>query len=337
MVLIFIALICALVITACRASSPTAPSPPPASTVPAPTITLSPEPTTRILPSPTSVQQPIQTPMPMPTTPPVPTATPTPTPVLTPTPSPIPTPLPTATPTPIPTSTPTPIPPITPKVVPLYVIPVDRSGNTEHLEAIQVIMEAAQSWYRQELAGGTFTLEPTITCRVEWPTSRYYQNVTFDTFWLIVEDVQHCAPVRHTVERQSWLLFIDVDLPCPEWTGNFNLFGAVSSIAVMNNSVLDPIFSNDEKTQWPCEDSILARTRNSSIGAAIHELSHTWNLVHPPCEDDDHCDEWDTVISTGYHYWPDTRFNDQDTLFLMRLMGTPHDKINDFLEAMNDE
>ena len=102
----------------------------------------------------------------------------------------------------------------------LYAAPSDREFRADYSEGITHALVDAQSWFRRELGGPTFSLyDPTPEfCRMSETSEFYGHGNAWDK---VVSGIQHCAPVKYGDTDFVWVVYADVEEDCgdPEELG----------------------------------------------------------------------------------------------------------------------
>ena len=199
---------------------------------------------------------------------------------------------------------PTPPPP-PPMVLVLYAVPSDRDYSPDYADAVRVAILHLQGWYARQLDGPTFAIKDPVplVCTVDHQ-AQYFERV--HGWNRVLDSVQHCAPVRHSSDRYTWAIYIDVEFDCD---GGGELGAGGSGITIVHGGDLaglaDP--ENYQLCGFPPHRGL------GWVGGLAHEISHAFGLPHPPgCEEElDTCDH-NAMMWAGFYDYPETYLRDDE-------------------------
>ena len=224
-----------------------------------------------------------------------------------------PSPVPSATS--MPTATPTPIP----SVRVIYGIPEDTSYEYRYEQAIRDAVRGVQRWYGDQLSGHTFTVSGSLPqiCIIKEQASHFHG---IDGWQRVVDSVQHCDPVEAYSEWITWVIYVDVDVPC-ENEAAFELGAGGSGIAILHGFDIQGLVHVKEYAgcnSWP------SFSYGRWEGGLAHELGHAFGLSHPPgCNASPETCEDKSLMWSGYGQYPHTFLNDDDVAYLTELLSDP--------------
>ena len=239
---------------------------------------------------------------------------PLPSPTPSPGPSPSPSPTATASPSPTPTHTPTP----SPSVRAIYAIPSDRVYDARYERAIREAFLGVQKWYGEQLDGITFAIGEPLPqiCEMEG-TSELFKGA--GGWWRVIEGVQHCAPVSHFSEWYTWVIYVDMDVPCGDdgdTEDSFELGRGGDGIAIGHGFDIQGLI----KTNPPPCDWVLPTY--GGWGGLAHELGHALGLPHPPeCTTSPNTCGDQSLMWVGMYEYPETFLRDEDVAYLTELLS----------------
>ena len=220
-----------------------------------------------------------------------------------------PSPVPTATS--VPTATPTPIP----SVRVIYAIPADTSYEFRYEQAIRKAVLGAQHWYGEQLGGATFAVSGPLPhiCLVKEQAS-YFHGA--DGWHRAIASVQHCDQVEYYSEWYTWVIYIDVNVPC-EAEDKFILGRGGGGVAVLHGGDIRGLIEPDGFQ--PCDNGRWhSWPRGRWVGGLAHELAHAFGVGHPSaCEADPECGD-QSLMWHGFVHYPDTFVHDDDAATLMQ-------------------
>ena len=216
-------------------------------------------------------------------------------------------PPPTPTPTPIPTPSPTPTP--IPSVRVIYAIPSDRSYDVRHKQAISNAVLGVQRWYGDQMNGVTFALSGALpqVCSVR-ELAQHFHGVK--GWHRVVDAVQHCDPVENFSEWHTWVIYIDVPVPCGD-EETFMLGRGGDGVAILHNGDIQGL---EQDGYTPCDNGRWGEwPRGRWEGGMAHELGHAFGLGHPPeCDLSPGTCKDQSLMSHGFVNYPDTFLRDED-------------------------
>ena len=203
----------------------------------------------------------------------------------------------------------------------IYAIPSDRAYNPRYATAMGEAIMDLQDWY-QEQVGETFAIAPTSpqVCYLPHQADHYTGEGGWDR---VIEDVQHCTPVRTLAQWETWVIYPDVDPPCGD--SDFELGRGGGGRAILHHGDLHGISISDTETYAPCDWP--KRDRGGWVGGLAHELGHAFGLSHPEgCVSGKGCDEPaknESLMWIGMYYYPDTFLLDVDKAYMQKFVSEP--------------
>ena len=223
------------------------------------------------------------------------------------------TPAPISTPPPTLTPSPTPIP----SVRAIYAIPSDMTYDARYERAISEALLNVQNWYSEQLDGSKFEIgEPfPQTCELE-EMAVAFQGVR--GFHKVIESVQHCAPVAGFSEWHTWVIYVDVPVPCEDGdtAPAFRLGRGGDGVVILHGGDVEGLLRH---TYQPCPEWPLPKDGRWEGGLA-HELGHAFGLPHPPeCYASPETCGDQSLMWTGMYDYPDTFLREEDKEFLLGL------------------
>lgn len=193
----------------------------------------------------------------------------------------------------------------------LYAYPADREFNQIFSDSIQAALENVQGWYREQLDGATFRIHDSVpeVCALAEPEAWYAAAAWART----LEGVNACAPVEEGSGQFVWVVYTDVDEPCP---APFELGRAWDGLAMLGRwdllGLTDRAFVHCGWGPLP-----LGRWH----GGLAHELAHAFLVPHPPgCDAGLPTCDRDRLMAAGYVAYPDTYLGDDEKAILL---GSP--------------
>ena len=224
-------------------------------------------------------------------------------------------PPPTPRPTPYPTPSPTPTP--SPSVRIIYGIPSDRTYDVRHERAISNAVLSVQRWYGEQMEGVTFALSGALPqiCSINEPARHFYG---VDGWHKVVDSVQHCDPVEHFSKWYTWVIYIDVPVPCGD-EETFVLGRGGDGVAILHEG---DIHGLDKDEYTPCDNGRWGEwPRGRWEGGMAHELGHAFGLGHPPeCDLSPGTCEDKSLMWHGFVNYPDTFFRTKDKAYLQDIL-----------------
>ncbi len=224
------------------------------------------------------------------------------------------------TPPPPPPSQPPPRPAATTGTVRLiYAIPADREFNQVYADSIQEAIENVQAWYEGELAGATYRLYDTIpeVCHLEEDEAWFLEErgSSIITVWRrLVEGLQDCGPIHGGREAHHWVVYADID-ECSDGGGPpFGLGRGWDGLTMMGRWDLQGLTDRQFiQCGWDGPQP-LGRWH----GGLAHELTHTWNIPHPPgCDEGLPTCDYPALMAGGYTTYPDTYLREDEKAVLL--------------------
>ena len=113
----------------------------------------------------------------------------------------------------------------------IYAVPSDRTPHPSYGTPLVDAITHVQGWYREQV-GTTFAIAPTSpqVCSLAQEAEHYAGAGGWDR---VIADLQHCAPVRHLAQWDTWVVFTDVDPTCGD--GDFELGRATAGITILHS------------------------------------------------------------------------------------------------------
>ena len=229
-------------------------------------------------------------------------------------------PLPTATPSPAPTPSPTPTP--APSLRVIYAIPADGGYDVRYETAIRDAVLGVQRWLGEQLSGVTFALSGSLpqVCLIDKPASHFHGT---DGWHKVADAVQHCDPVEYRSKWHTWLIYIDVAVPCGD-EDTFVLGRGGGGVAVLHGGDIQGLIEEDGYK--PCDNGRWGSwPRGRWEGGMAHELTHAFGIGHPEeCNADPECGDR-SLMWQGFVDYPDTFLHDKDIADLSELLRSHTD------------
>ncbi|MDE0081653.1 MAG: hypothetical protein OXT72_03270 [Gammaproteobacteria bacterium] len=194
----------------------------------------------------------------------------------------------------------------------IYAIPTDRTFNPVFRDSIQSAIENVQRWYQTQLSGRTFRLygDAPETCELPYPEA-FYNAENKSWSQLLNHGLRDCAPVRTGREAHLFVIYADVDEDCTQgyslgrgWNGLTQL-GRWDLIGLTNRTFVQCGWSSAQPLgRWH--------------GGLAHELTHTFNIPHPPgCNERLPICPRSALMDAGYVRYPDTYLLDYEKEILL--------------------
>ena len=191
--------------------------------------------------------------------------------------------------------------PTGPWVRAIYAVPADRPVDPGVPTAIDAALRAVREWYREALAGQTFTIGVrTQSCPMAQP-SEYY--ATGDAWQKVIDGIQHCASVRQLDSHHVWVIYADVKESCDE---PHELGRGGGGVTILPRHDINGLTSKALETCY-AHLTPYANEYGRWLGGLAHEIGHAFGLLHPPgCDSGEESCPWSALMWTGYAVFPDT-------------------------------
>jgi hypothetical protein len=195
-------------------------------------------------------------------------------------------------------------------VLPIFFVPTDWSVNGDEVRgeaaALRTAVDEIRAFYGRENSDWTFTLDPLQVVQGEGPRTRYHiiwngrniyeDGVEFDGNMEheVVSELHsrgYPTPVAQNESGYSVLIFVK---GAGGWAGGREFPDADGGWAILGDWTIDSIEGQlHEGDYW-------WSGRRLQVGAAAHELGHTFDLPHP----DVHGDSFDSSIMGSWWGYP---------------------------------
>ena len=196
----------------------------------------------------------------------------------------------------------------------LYAAPSDREFRSDYRDAIQHAIVDLQSWYRRQTGGLTFSLYNTTPeqCQLS-ETSEYYDQ---DTWQMVLDGVQHCAPVQGRTSSFAWVVYADLERVC----GAGGRLGAGGlGLTMLPREDLEGLIGNKLVYYGVCGGGPWPGPVTRWIGGLGHELGHALGLPHPPgCDAGLPTCDYGALMFVGFNGYPNTYLRPDEKEMLWR-------------------